>query len=82
MSVSKKDRYQHLKSKTQRDFREMQDTWWQMKAEVEHYAQTQNSNIFFSAIKTLYGTWKPSTTQLLSADGTTLIKDWEGINER
>ena len=38
--------------------------------------------MFYSAIKSLYGPRKPSTTQFLSAEGVTLIKDRKGINKR
>ena len=61
----------------------MQDSWWRKKAQdVEHFAETHNSKMFFSAIKSIYGPTQSSTTPLLSADGTRLIKDKEGINER
>lgn len=40
----------------------------------QHHFDTKNSNIFFSAKREIYGSAKPSTTQLLSADGFTLFK--------
>ena len=50
--------------------------------DVEHFSEAHNSKMFFSAIKSIYGSTQSSTTPLLSADGTTLIKDKDGINKR
>ena len=53
----------------------MQDEWWEKKSdEIETYAATKNSKMFFSAIKEVYDPTKPRTTPLLSADGSTLLK--------
>ena len=61
----------------------MQDGWWEKKAdEIETYAATKNSNIFFSAIKEVYGPTKPHSTPFLSADGSTLLKEKSSINAR
>ena len=82
-SAPKKNRFKSLQATTQREIRKMQDQWWERKAEeVQHFADTNNSKQFFSAIKTIYGPSKSGTTPLLSSDGTTLIKDKQGINNR
>ena len=61
----------------------MQDERWEKKAdEIETYAATKNSKMFFSAIKEVYGPTKPRTTPLLSADGLTLLKEKSSINAR
>ena len=61
----------------------MQDEWWENKTgKIETYAATKNSKMFFSAIKEAYGPTKPRTTPLLSADGSTLLKEKNGINAR
>ena len=61
----------------------MQDEWWEKKAdEIETYAATKNSKMFFSAINEVYGPSKPRTTPLLSADGSTLLKEKSSINAR
>ena len=49
---------------------------------METYAVTKNSKLFFSAIKEVYGPTKPRTTPLLSADGSTLLKEKSSINVR
>ncbi|KAL6488465.1 hypothetical protein MHYP_G00022060 [Metynnis hypsauchen] len=81
-STSKRDRFKHLQSQAQTALRHMQDEWWVHKAdEVQLYADTKNSKMFFSAIKAIYGPSRPSTTPLLSANGT-LLKERSAINER
>ena len=61
----------------------MQDEWWEKKAdEIETYTATKNSKIFFSTIEEVYGPTKPRTTPLLSADGSTLLKEKSSINAR
>lgn len=82
-STSKRDRFKHLKKQAQTSLRKMQDKWWEEKAEeVQGYADTQNSKMFYSAIKEVYGPPKPCTTPLLSADGSTLLKEKRSINAR
>ena len=61
----------------------MQDHWWQEKAtEVQRYADTHNSKKFFSALKTVFGPSASGYSPLLSSDGSTLIKDQEGLTKR
>ena len=82
-SKAKKDRFKNLQKQTQSALRTMQDEWWVKKAEeVERYADSKNSKMFFSAIKEVYGPPKPVTTPLLSADGSTLLKEKSSINAR
>ncbi|KAL8580618.1 hypothetical protein ACOMHN_046821 [Nucella lapillus] len=74
--------FKHLQSHAQAALRDMQDKWWKKKAdEVQLYADTKNSKMFFSAIKAVYGPSRPSTSPLLSASGT-LLKEKSAINER
>ncbi|KAL6475004.1 hypothetical protein MHYP_G00160440 [Metynnis hypsauchen] len=81
-STSKRDHFKHLQSQAQTALRRMQDEWWVHKADqVQLYADTKNSKMFFSAIKAIYGPSHPSTTPLLSANGT-LLKERSAINER
>ena len=82
-SNSKRDRFKRLQRETQSSLRKIQDEWWERKAdEVQQYADAQNSKMFFSAIKAVYGPAKPCTTPLMSADGTTLLKERNSINAR
>ena len=61
----------------------MQDECWEKKADkTETCTATKNSKMFFSAIKELYAPTKPCTTPLLSADGSTLLKEKSSINAR
>lgn len=81
-SVMKEDRFKRLQTQCQAALGRMQSEWWEKKAdEVQLYADTKNSKMFFSAIKAVYGPPKPNTTPLLSANGT-LLKEKSEINER
>ena len=61
----------------------MKDSWRDRKAEeVQMYADTHNSKKFFSSLKAVYGPSKSRSIPLLSADGSMLIKDQEGLRNR
>ena len=64
--------------------RRMQDEWWEKKTnELETYAATKNSKMFFSASKEeVYGPTRPRTTPFLSADSSTMLKEKSSINAR
>ena len=82
-SLSKKERFRALQAQVQRDLREMQDSWWNRKAEeVQQYADTHNARMFFSSLKAIYGPTPSTCSPLLSTDGNRLIKDQEGLLER
>ena len=67
----------------QLELREMQDKWWNAKAEeVQQAADSHNAKLFFSALKTIYGPTPSGCSPLLSSDGKTLIKDQAGLLER
>ena len=81
-STSKRDRFKDLQRQAQVAFHRMQDEWWKKKAnEIETYAATKNSKMFFSAINEVYGPTKSRITPLLSADDSTLFKE-SSINAR
>ena len=81
ISTSKFDHFKHLQWQAQAALFRMQDDWWEKKAnKMETYTATKNSKMFFSAIKEVYGRTKPHTTPLLSADGSTLLKEKSSIN--
>ncbi|XP_076042061.1 uncharacterized protein LOC143025963 [Oratosquilla oratoria] len=53
-STSKRDRFKHLQRQAQTTLRKMQDKWWEDKAEeVQRYADTQNSKMFYTDGSTL-----------------------------
>ena len=81
--TSKRDRFKHLQRQAQTALRRMQDERWEKKADsIKCYAATKNSKMFFSTIKEVYGPTKPHTTPLLSADGSTLLKEKNSIKAR
>ena len=82
-STSKRGHFKHLQRQAQVALRKMQDECWEKKSdEIKTYAARKNSNMFFSAIQEVYGPTKPRTTPLLSADGSTLLKENSSINAR
>ena len=82
-STSKHDHFKHFQRQAQAALRKMQNEWWEREVQnVQQYAIAKNSNILFSPIKAiLYGTAKPCITLILSADGTTLLKEKINITE-
>ena len=61
----------------------MQNKWWEVKpAQVQLYADTHNAKKFFSSLKTVFGPSASGCSPLLSSDGSTLIKDQEGLSKR
>lgn len=81
--VSRRDRFKEYQAKAQRELRAMQDAWWEEKADdIQRYADTKRTKQMYDAIKTIYGPPKRGSAPLLSADGSTIIKDKEGLNAR
>ena len=61
----------------------MHDKWWEKKAEeVQGFADSNNSKQFFNSLKTVFDPSKSGSSPLLSADGTTPIKDKAAIRKR
>jgi len=50
--------------------------------EIQEYADTNNMEAFFAAVKKVYGTPKSGSIPLLSKDSSTLLKDVNSINAR
>ena len=79
---SKEDKFGHPRGQAQKGLCKMKDHWWdRMADEVQKYADSYNSKQFFRALKTVYGPTQSGLTPLLSTDGSTLIKDQEGLRE-
>ncbi|BHF66197.1 hypothetical protein SprV_0200921300 [Sparganum proliferum] len=67
----------------QQRLREMQDAWTARKAEeIKGYANRNEWNNFFVAIKAVYGPPTKGTAPLLSADGSTLLTEKTQILQR
>ena len=79
----RKAKYHILRADVQREIRNMKDKWWIDKAaEIQGYADNHKSREFYAATRTIYGPTQRHTAPLRSKDGTTLIKDKEGILSR
>jgi len=58
----------------------MENTWWSSKAkEIQSYADTNATQKFYYAIKATYGPTHHTVHPVKSKDGSTLIKDQQGI---
>ncbi len=75
--------WSNIRAEVQRRLRATENDWWLRKAhEIQSYADTNNSQAFYDAIKSLYGPQKCRITPIRSTDGTILNKDKQGILER
>ena len=82
-STAKKDAPRNERSNIQRKLREMQDTWLSNTAdEIQGFADRNDMKKFYDGLKEVCGSTTSGTSPLLSADGSTLIKDKEKILER
>ncbi|XP_076045788.1 uncharacterized protein LOC143028030 [Oratosquilla oratoria] len=78
-----KQKFKALRQEAQRALRRIQNQWWSNKAvEIQQYAELNDQQNFYNAIKTTYGPTQSTTAPLMSADGATLIKDKNGILDR
>ena len=81
--VSKKAAYNNIFKTVQNRLRDMQDSWLSKKAEeIQSFANRKDMNKFHDAQKTIYGPKSSGATQLLSADGSTLLTDKDAILKR
>ena len=77
---TRKAKHHRLRADVQREIRNIKDNWWIDKAvEIQGYADSHMSREFYAATRTIYGPTQRHTAPLRSKDGTTLIKDKEGI---
>ena len=82
-STLRKSRFKSYQTLVQRELQKMHDKWWEKKAEyVQGFPDSNNSKQFFNSLKTLFGPSKSGSSPLLSAGGTTPIKDKAAIRER
>ena len=82
-SVSSKTAYSNICKTVQTRLGDMQDSWLRKKAdEIQSFADRKDMKTLFDALKTVYGHQSSGTTQLLSADGTSLLTDKEAILKR
>ena len=82
-SQSKRDAFNTCRRKVTAKLREMQNSWYSMKAEeIQSYADRNNTRRFYDALKAVYGPQTSGSSPLLSADGSTLLTDRDKILER
>jgi len=82
-SASLRQRWKELRNKVQTDLRQMENKWWTQKAEeIQRFADTNDTQKFYEALKTIYGPTQHAVHPVKSKDGTKVIKDHEGILSR
>ena len=82
-STAKKTAFTKCRSKVQSELRLMQDSWLNNKAaEIQNYADKNDSKNFYSALKAIYGPTSSGSSPLLNADGSQLISDQDKVLER
>ena len=76
----RKAKCQILRADVQREIRNIKGKWWIDKAdEIQGYADNHMSREFYAATRTIYGPTQRHTAPIRSKDGTTIIKEKEGI---
>ena len=71
-----------LRSKLQSRLRAMKDEWWRKKAEeIQWYADTKNTKLFYAGIKTVFGPRQGSSAPVKNEDGD-ILTDNVAINKR
>ena len=82
-SAAHRQRFTDLRAHAQRELRRIENQWWvNLAEEIQRYADDNDTHNFYNSIKEVYGPTTHSTTPVRSADGTTLIKDVQGISQR
>ena len=82
-SVSKKAEYSNICKIVQNRLRDMKVSWLSKKAEeIQSFADRNDMNQFYGALKTIYGLKSSGVIPLLSADRSTLLNDKDAILER
>jgi len=77
------DKWRELRSSAQRELRCMENQWWIDKAyQIQQYADNNELQKFYEAIKAVHGPRQQSIHPVKSKDGSTLVKDQQGILHR
>jgi len=78
-SASLRQSWKELRNKVPTDIRQMENKWWTQKAEeIQRFADTNDSQRFYEALKTLNGPTQHAAHPVKSKDGTKVIEDHEG----
>ena len=78
-----KARYLKARNELQRYTSQMKSDWWEMKAmALQLAADMNNMKEFYSGLREIYGPQLRGSTQLISADGATVLQEKEEILDR
>jgi len=82
-STALHDKWRELRSSAQRELRCMENQWWIDKAhQIQQYADNNELQKFYEAIKAVHGPRQQSIYHVKSKDRSTLVKDHQGILHR
>lgn len=83
LSSTARQRWQRARREVQRTLRTMQNRWWTEKAhEIQFFADKNDMQNFYNAVKSIYGPKSHCITPLRTADGLRVLKDQNSILER
>ena len=75
--------WKDLRAEAQQRLRRMENQWWIERAqEIQAFADTNNMQGFYNALKLVFGPRRNIVSQVRSADGTTVYKERSQILER
>lgn len=78
-----RERSKKLRSHAQIELRRIENVWWTEKAkEIQHYADTNDSQKLFDAIKAIYGPSQHTLQPVRAKDGTTMLREQHAILSR
>jgi len=78
-SINLRQKWNDLRNKVQKGLRHMENNWlFQKVKEIHQFADTNDMQKFYEALKTIYGPAQHAVHPLKSKDGNKRIKDYEG----
>ena len=78
-----RQKWKDLRAEAQRQIRALENQWWIEKAqEIQGFADQNNMQGFYNAIKTIYGPMRNTLAPVLTADGRTTLKERTDILNR
>lgn len=81
LSAALRANWRSLRSETQRKLREMENGWWQARAEeIQGFADRHDSHGFYNAIKAIHGPSKRNITPVRSDHGVLLKENQQILN--
>ena len=78
-----RDNFRHIKAKLQRKLRDMEDKWWDEKAEeIQQMADLGDTRGYYKALKTIFELNGNQSSPVLDINGVTLLTEETDIKKR